>query len=556
MENATEVRSNLAKIREAGGDAAIMVGLGLCTFFRMFISEDLGLSDEGAYFFRGSELANRVGIDFSFGPSYSWLYALATAFTGQDRVAAFFLGRGLGAVVFVLGMYVAFRLAGARRLAAAGLALLLVSLATPFVWPGVGGPSSAVLVLGLVVFFRNPTVVGASIASVLFWVAAAARPEFLTLGFVSTIFVLVFLARDQMGRRQVRPPLRSVLLGMGALSFVPFLVLLHGSPFKSSITDKTQTHPIQNRLLEAFAQHFSLRHSRAGESPWLDAPAIFKRTFGLADSIPAALSSNPSAFVGHVGANIRSIPRGLYGALIDGSGQFFFLSLVAIGSSVIFFVMLVLGLRFWFSTLDEPMSPKTEYARSLWRNQWAPIVLGFLMIACSLGAVVVIYPRSHYLVLWVSLGLVLVAYSWTKAPDSTYAVMEKSLLVLLIPLLFVSLVLDVDGGRANPHKAAKTISNLPADLKMLGGGDAGALYIYRPDISRITSPRLRSGESFCAYLNRSDASLIWMGDKALSGEKYSPAWVVQPGYQSFVRDPSTCGWRFFDPNSYFAVKVP
>jgi hypothetical protein len=88
------------------------------------------------------------------------------------------------------------------------------------------------------------------------------------------------------------------------------------------------------------------------------------------------------------------------------------------------------------------------------------------------------------------------------------------------------------------------------------GGDAGALGIYRPDIRRIASPILRSGESFCAYLNRADASLIWIGDKELSGEKYSPAWVVQPGYQNFVRDPSTCGWRFFDANSYFAVKSP
>jgi hypothetical protein len=88
------------------------------------------------------------------------------------------------------------------------------------------------------------------------------------------------------------------------------------------------------------------------------------------------------------------------------------------------------------------------------------------------------------------------------------------------------------------------------------GGDAGALGIYRPDIRRIASPRLRAGESFCAYLKQSDASLIWIGDKELSGEKYSLAWLVQPGYQSFVRDPSTCGWRFFDANSSFAVKSP
>src|SRR6185369_1744958 len=106
--------------------------------------------------------------------------------------------------------------------------------------------------------------------------------------------------------RRERATVVWVAAGTGAILVTAWWI---GTPIWSA-------HHHDARLVDAFREHFAWNWTR-----WTGAPdyylAVWRREFGAADGVVAAIRTNPAAVARHVGDNLRGIVRTLVGTPFD-----------------------------------------------------------------------------------------------------------------------------------------------------------------------------------------------------------------------------------------------
>lgn len=504
----------------------VILGVAL----RSVASEDLVLFDETAYLTAGVAARSGDWPGFAAGATYGDLYWLLS-FVSPDRIGLYFAGRAAAALLLVLGVWLAARLVAGRNLAWAAAAVVAVSPA-PYVWPGVAAPAAAAVLVGLALLLRWPGLPSMSVSAGLFWLAAGSRPELWWWAAATSVVVLAVLFRC-LAYRDPRLGVNGVVLAVaGSLGVPALLMWLHGSPLSSNGRDWL-----------AFQQHFSIRNVTEGEDPWFQSASSVARSFPGADNLIEALITNPTAFVGHVAANIRDAPSTLVRDVMPGFGA---VSLVA-GLALLGGVVLAL-------LVDPPRSARRwrQVRSQLWQPKYRiPFVIAGLLILALVVPVAGIYPRAHYLLIPAGLLLLgLVTLQRHVGSQRLVGILPMSLLALILVLVGLQVVRQVVTRVAYPAPLAATAA------RMIDSGREWrvlalepGLDVYVPNAKIISNEALGPQEDFVAYLSRLGITAVFA-----SGNDALAPWAGSPKLEAFLADPSAFGFEELFPGSRMLLK--
>jgi hypothetical protein len=500
-------------------------------------TEDLAFWDETAYMSSGYTAGQGGMSPFAYGATYSDLYwVLSHVVAGP--IPLYFIGRAVAAGAFVLGVWAAARLLSGPRLAWAAAAVA-AALPVTYLWPGVAGPASAAVIVGVALLLRWPGLGSLGAATGLFWLAAGSRPEFTWLAAACSVGALGWLVwslRPRVGRAAVRiGPAIGVLAG--AILLPAILVSLHGSPFADSGRDWV-----------AFGQHYSLRHALPGEDSWLDWEAITARDFPGATGVLSAVTTNPSAFAGHVLANIRDTPNAIASEVLglqpsqSPTG--------AVGVALL--ALLVAGV-----VVSLILSPtrSAQRLRGAWHAFLSPryrpaLLVGVGLLLLVVAPLAVIYPRPHYMVVPAAALLVGCVVVQRRIGSNR--------LTWVLPVLGVVVVFSAFGVRSagalvereyRPPALATAAQQLADDGRTwhLLAMDYG-LEAFVPGLDRPVAP-VQAGETMAEYLDRTGTNAALVNDRLAQGP-----WAALPGFAEFAADPAAFGFRPLAEGSHVWVR--
>jgi len=505
---------------------------------RSFAIEDISFDDETSYLFRG--LASTAGSwpSFTNGATYSDMYWLIGCFI-SDPVNVYFIGRALAAVILVACTWIATRLLVSRLLAWALTAIIAL---TPviFVWPGVSGPATGLMLLGLALAWRYRSLASMGATTLLYWIAAGSRPELSWLALtMSAITVVATLKLVSVRRTENYPKARTAFIGLGGAILTPMvLIILHGSPFVNN-----------NRDWLAFAQHYSLRHFAAGENPWVQAGSIVERSFPTATSITGAFFENPHAFASHILANIFYSPRGFVSNLVGEresiltSGLLSSLAIITLLLSAT--LVFLLNRRYSLELLRKPIS-----RQEILKNWWFSLVLILTLTALAIP-VILIYPRLHYLVLPALISVVGLGFFLDRCNHGTYINQGFFGLILILFLLwtFQGSLLTIQRVSQPPIMAtsATEMSKSSVEWRMLGiewGFEA-----YVPGLVKVKPERPLPKESVSEYLDRLDINSVLI-TPGLSTSEFSTI----DGFEDFIKGPRNLDFLPIIDNSPILIR--
>ena len=477
-------------------ELSAIVGIVGLVIVRALVGSDLSFWDEAAYLNRGLSQTIEERATFTDGALYSDMYLLLSKFI-SDHSTLFFAGRALSAVLVVVGVWVATRILS-NRIFAISAAALIAATPAPYVWPGVSAPAAASVAIAVAVIIRLPGIRGVSLATGLFWLGAAARPELVpvaAIGSAVCVGWLGWLSRNSQERTGISRGAVATLF-IGAIAIPAALICAHGSPIDTT-----------NRSWTAFVQHFALRHAQLGEDPWLDASAIASRYFGNATSVIEAARNEPLAFLGHLYANLRSSPHEfLYNVLSWPSPQ-----------AIAFIVISGLGI-----SLSLLLAPRTTLLklRSLGGKVLQPkyrvsTLMTFLLLVALAEPIVIIYPRDHYLLLPLTVILPLILAIQFRVGLRRMASLTPALLslILLVTLLLHTAGLAIEKS-SQPTSLASAVESLKQDdrqWRMLGI-DWG-LEVFVPGLVQVSDDAPENGETFREFIKRQRINLMLVNDR-------------------------------------------
>lgn len=511
---------------------AVLVVL-VVTAIRAISTSDLVLYDETTYLRQGLDISDGSLPSFSSGATYADFYYVLSLISSEP-VGLYFAGRASSAVLLVLAVWIS-----ARLLAGAPLgwvtAAAIAATPVPYVWPGVSAPATGLLLVAVTLATRFPGTVAIGLGSSLVWIAAGSRPELVWVAVawsLAAIGLLVWQFRTRDGS------LRNSALatGFGAVIVPLILVAAHGSPFQSG-----------GREWVAFSQHYSLRKAPAGLDPWVDSTIIVSQDFGSAQSVSEALSANVSAFFGHALGNLVDVPRVVVMNLW-GFGQRDIASLLG---ALMVFVILASAL---VSILMHRHSVRRGLSLLGRRVKRLPniivVALIFVLLAVTLAATTVVYPRDHYLIVIASL-LVICATWIISVLTHQGRLMSMTVLVsvVLFSLFSLSVARSVITRMAYPAPLAASaiymIEN-PSDWRMLGGGQG--LTTYVPDLQETMDAEPLAGESFAQMLDRLGINVV------LTGSTEVAPWSSIEGFEQFASNTERFGFRTLYPGSQLVIR--
>lgn len=504
-------------------ESASLIGICLATTWHILVTEDLTLHDEASYLSLGASTFEGHRAAFVDGASYIDLYALLFQFS-SNPVGIYFVMRVLVAVLVVLTTWFA-----ARLLAKPGFALLAALMmsmsAIPYTWPGVAGPATAAIVLACAITWRSPSIITASIASSLVWLAAASRPEY-SIAAVGVTALTVTLAIPKF---RVAFRARFVGLGLSVLSvalaiFTPLILFaLHGFPLDT-----------RNRQWDAFRQHFALHVAGPNENPWYQFVSISRRFFGDAGGIVDAAGSNPEAFARHIALNMLELPRALL-AILSPSVANLGLPLRLGGYALA--IVLISLVAFIASTGGRKSLNSFRFTTSI-RDHVLTVAIAGVLFASSAIAAIVIFPRNHYLLSWGVLAVVVSVASLSKIRLVWKPVAWVAWCVILLFGLFsLSLVRGGIARVSEPAPIAATIANMDRDgreWRLLGV--QWGLEAYSSRITQISTTQPRVGETFNEFLARLDVNAVAIDELFLTSD-----WGQLPGAKEFYANPAEFG---------------
>jgi hypothetical protein len=353
---------------------AYVLGLVLARSIGLQSVREIRFDDETIYLDHGIRMFLDGAVPAERSPLYQLWYWLQSLII-NDPVDLYYCN--WSALLFINLLVLWFLLTKMRvpRVRSVVLLALFSTLTLFEVWPYVTLLSMAGVGIAMRLTFGLRSWINTlSTLSALFGILAFVRPE-LTTSFLLSVLTLVCVSWFENGTIARKG-------GAFVISVVPFLSLLviFGSPFGG------------NRLFHAFGQHYSVNVVQTESlqvDPWNSHAEIWRRDFGDSDSVWDALRTNPKRVAWHVRANVRNLT----------SAWDIFTPAVAsprlrttLGLLVVAGVLLggVVGLRTMYA----------RGARTFWTDHspesHALIATAFLAVP-SLGSMVLVYPRAHYL---------------------------------------------------------------------------------------------------------------------------------------------------------------
>lgn len=498
-------------------EAALVASILALAAAQMILLEDLSFADEAAYMFGRFDML-RGGI------TYSALYALGDLLF-DDPIKIFYFGRALGVVVFVAGVWLASRLLSSR-VAALTSAVLLISVGSPFVWPGVSSFAVGLMCVGAALLIRWPgRPLASGLASSLFWVAASARPEFWPAALLCTALsckdLLVWIRSRRVG------------VAVSAIMLISVLAV------PASLLATRSVDFFSDRTWVAFGQHYALTHVRANEDPWRDWKTVVERDFPGATGVVSAVRVSPAAALSVIPRNAGAILVAFRDSLAWGRSQVVGFRLTNIVGLMALAGLLVYGLCMSVGRLHRFGAVAT--LRPLIAPTTWPMHVSFALGSAS---VLVLAPRLHYLQLWIALGVVLAALAQEQL-SSYGAPVLCGLVVLLIgvPLAWTT-------GSVVTLPSNKPVAEAVRELEKLKGNQTVAstwseLSLYLPNI-RVVQPS-HADRSIEEFLDRERVGVMVITDDLREG-----AWSYLPERGTF--DPLEAGFVQSAPGSAVLVR--
>lgn len=502
--------------------------------------QDVVFGDEVGYLATGLqfELGRLPGFEYS--STFTDAYALLSLAT-SDPIGLYFAMRVVSALSFVLGFWVAARCLVGPALAWSGAALL-GALPVTYVWPGVSGIAAGAVLVGAAVILRFRSVAGIAIAAAAFWFAAGSRPEFVWLAAATSALsvgwlLVAFAQRHSKRASRIRD---LVAVGLGAIGVPLFLVALHGPPLGGG------------RSWVAFIQHYSLRVAGPGEDPWLDSTAIVARDFPKATSITEALAENPSAMMQHWIGNVGAVPNALLDqTLLDPSLSrgFRFVAVLMLVAVFAGFVMAFIARPHDARGKLLPIVGTLRQPRA-----WPSGALILLVMVAALIPVVLVFPRHHYLLVPIGLGLLalLVVQHFLGSPK--YERLLPFAGTALAFALMSGLTLQAAINRVvYPAPTAKSLSlmrNSDVNWRVLSSdwGLQSGLGTFVPNSKVINVSDLLKEPDIDGVLEENGINAVWLTDDlAMQLE------ATFMGSKEFQEHPERFGFRKIHPESKLFV---
>lgn len=481
---------------------------------QMITLEDLSIADEAGYMRGGLELSPS-------SYTYSYLYALG-GLLSSDLVVAHFVGRALGVIVFVLGVWVAGRLLVSPVAALTG-ALVLTALGSPYVWPGIATFAAGINIAAAAILLKYRDVRWLTLATVLLWIGAASRPEYWPAAALASI-IAVWMIRTDVSRRCI--PLHVAVAALAVLITVPTFLIAGGAVELGG-----------QRTLVAFGQHYAV--AKGGDAYWVGWEDVLARDFGNVSSAGEAFWAAPDVFAAHVGRNLPRVAPMLRDSLLWGRNTRPGLALsnsvaLATLAGLIAFGAAVAMRRL----LHEGASVARERVFAL--HRWPVYALALL----SVPPVLILFPRLHYMQMWIAASVL----ASVVAMGALSARLRIAIALTAASLIGIPLAVSVVHSHAQPSyrenlELVRALQTLPGD-HVVATTLSPELSTYIPNVAMV-SPQ-PTDDTFEDFLRREEVDVIVADSGLLAG-----GWSDVPGFVEF--DPAASGFELVitEPRNVF-----
>ncbi|HUT23910.1 MAG TPA: DUF4214 domain-containing protein [Sumerlaeia bacterium] len=394
---------------------------------------DVSLHDDSYYLYRGVVLREEGLPHPSWAPVYV-LWHFALSLIRSDRIGLYFLNCKILTGLLPIGLFLLLRRHRVAPLAALCVSFfLLISGANLPTWPK---PSHFSVLLALV--FLILTSRTKSLWRMVFWHSLGAllvsyvRPEFFLayLVLVACLFVLT-------GMRRKSPRFGQCACGLIALLVVSGAALaVLGTPAPTASDAQVGKYDyMEKRGFFAFAQHFAVNWASWTKSdlePWRYWQSIVFESFGDVNSIEDAFLASPALFSRHVRSNVFGAARRFpsfasdHYPLLCPDSPFF-----RIVEQWLAIVAAVFAVCKWRGKW------RGRLARRCQEEKGTFLVFGAYFFS-SLVAILLIYPRGHYLLMPFVLVLIPLSLLVFREEGVPRLVGTKPLVLLGVALVSVA----------------------------------------------------------------------------------------------------------------------
>jgi hypothetical protein len=513
-------------------EIAVILGLAFITITISIAQEDVKFWDESSYLERGQQLGFGSQPGWEWNPLYTDGYWTLSRIL-PDGVTAYFAGRAISATLLVLAVWWTARLF-TRRGIAASAGLLMCLLPITYIWPGVCNPSAALLIASLAIAWRWRRIEAYAVAANLIWLAAAIRPEFVYAGALATTSVIVVAVIQLRSQTQVS---KFAVLAIASSIALPLLLTwAYGNPYE-----------LGTRSWEAFTQHYEYRFAQSGDDPWQISSPVIETTFPGATSVLGALQANPAALLQHAILNAVKFPVSLVGHFCGLGGTT--LPATVLGVSAAFSWLAGCAVAVATSLRRVGLRRSLERLRPPGPAQ-IPMALSIFVIGTALLSALVIYPRPHYLGIFIGLLVVLSAISLNRLGDWKVTQLLPS--ATLAGLALVALLLSLGSAFACRDsckpvaKSLNALNNVSVDWKLLAVDQSVDVYLTR---GGYVSEATGNAGTFAQVLQKEGVNLVYDGFLFRRGP-----WSILPDFPDFLANPSAFGFQPILPGSPFLVK--
>jgi hypothetical protein len=505
----------------------ILAGLRLTGGLEQVV--DLTLFDETGYLYAGLSLPTDGLMPPAWAPLYGvWYFALSRL--EPDPVALYYLNFRILSVAAPALVFLLLRACGLPRLVGLLCAwFFLLSVGNLPVWPKPGSFALCLAILFLIAA-RDPRVPTGSVLllAVGALLCSYVRPEYALAYVLLTGLYLALLWRRR-ARLNSRVELAQ-LIGFVLASFA--LVFTFGLAALDRNND---------RGFEAFAQHYAINWAAWNQvplDPWTEYETAIRASFDDATSLGEALAANPGAIARHVASNLAGYPTALAGTFLA-----HFTPLLPAGEpwsrtvGIWLLGLAALGAAAW------GLYRHRGELRARLRERGLQLLMFALLCGPALASAIIIYPRTHYLLLQgVLLALaagLLAAGRGASGRGATAGLAATALaLTLLTPPVGATWYGASLAGHGSPNRDTILFIRAlgvagPTDLLEAEGG----FHVYLGPQFRRVPHFLKEGGAE-AFLRERGVDLVVVSEQLRRDRRYAD----DPEWRAILADPGAAGF--------------
>ncbi len=308
----------------------------------------------------------------------------------------------------------------------------------------------------------------------------------------------------------------------------------------------------------AFGQHYGVgfqeRHPESAANPWLQWETYLDESFGTAKSVTAAFSNNPSAFVAHVGWNVRLLPMAVDYSLkpaypLDSGVAGFIFSVL----NFFYIYMAVLFLKTILRLKNRRSVPRRNTLTRLW---WTVFISLIPMVLAAL----VIRPSPDHMAV-VKVAALLPVCRFLQAGIDKIAP-RKSRQLLWMLGAFVA-IFSIYPSPFNPPRprivvpAVAAIPRIPGEVPFALIADSARSFCNYTDPDRCQALEILWNEDgtkmggIPEYIQETNTRVIVVGARLMP--QLSARW--RSYIHTLIQTPETHGWRIAGRTRAFLVLV-